>query len=367
MTVSNRRSSASSTPIARTCGASWSPPWAATRPTTASRRRSWPRCAPIRGCARDNPRAWVLTIAHRKALDHFRARKRRAVPVGDDLPDVAAPPDPEPRDDGVWARVDALPPKQRGAVLLRFAGDLSHREVAAALGVSEEAARRNAFEGLRKLRQEMTHDRGPPRPARVRPRRRRGRGRALRRHRARPTSPTRWSTRPSARWWPPATPRGLATLSYEDHSRRHRRASSTGSRPGSRRASSRRPRAWTTCAASSTSTSRGAGATSTCPIDWALASPFGRRVLKATAAIPFGAVRTYGEMAAQAGNPKASRAAGRALGANPIPIVVPCHRVIGAERAAHRLHRRPGPQGGAAGDRGRRPPRRLRQRRARRG
>jgi DNA-directed RNA polymerase specialized sigma24 family protein len=78
------------------------------------------------------------------------------MPVGDDLPDVASPPDPEPRDDGVWARVDALPPKQRGAVLLRFAGDLSHREVAAAMGVSEEAARRNAFEGLRKLRQEMT-------------------------------------------------------------------------------------------------------------------------------------------------------------------------------------------------------------------
>jgi len=104
----------------------------------------------------DNPRAWVLTIAHRKALDHFRARRRRAVPVGDDLPDVAAAPDPEPRDDGVWARVDALPPKQRGAVLLRFAGDLSHREVALALGVSEDAARRNAFEGLRRLRQEMT-------------------------------------------------------------------------------------------------------------------------------------------------------------------------------------------------------------------
>ena len=66
------------------------------------------------------------------------------------------------------------------------------------------------------------------------------------------------------------------------------------------------------------------------PIDWTLTSPFGRRVLKATAAIPFGRVSTYGEMAAQAGNAKASRAAGRALGANPIPIVVPCHRVIGA-------------------------------------
>jgi methylated-DNA-[protein]-cysteine S-methyltransferase len=65
------------------------------------------------------------------------------------------------------------------------------------------------------------------------------------------------------------------------------------------------------------------------PIDWSLASQFGRRILQATAAIPFGEVSTYGKVAAQAGNPKASRAAGRALGANPIPIVVPCHRVIG--------------------------------------
>jgi methylated-DNA-[protein]-cysteine S-methyltransferase len=52
-------------------------------------------------------------------------------------------------------------------------------------------------------------------------------------------------------------------------------------------------------------------------------------VLQATAAIPFGHTATYGQMAAQAGNAKASRAAGRALGANAIPIVVPCHRVIG--------------------------------------
>jgi methylated-DNA-[protein]-cysteine S-methyltransferase len=66
------------------------------------------------------------------------------------------------------------------------------------------------------------------------------------------------------------------------------------------------------------------------PIDWTLASSFGRRILTATAAIPFGQVSTYGKVAAQAGNPKASRAAGRALGANPIPIVVPCHRVVGA-------------------------------------
>jgi methylated-DNA-[protein]-cysteine S-methyltransferase len=65
------------------------------------------------------------------------------------------------------------------------------------------------------------------------------------------------------------------------------------------------------------------------PIDWTLYSDFGRRVLQATAAIPFGHTATYGDMAARAGNPKASRAAGRALGANAIPIIVPCHRVIG--------------------------------------
>ncbi|MGZ4277029.1 MAG: methylated-DNA--[protein]-cysteine S-methyltransferase, partial [Solirubrobacteraceae bacterium] len=66
------------------------------------------------------------------------------------------------------------------------------------------------------------------------------------------------------------------------------------------------------------------------PIDWTLTATFGRAILQATARIPFGRVATYGEVAAQAGNPKAARAAGRALGANPIPIVVPCHRVVGA-------------------------------------
>jgi methylated-DNA-[protein]-cysteine S-methyltransferase len=65
------------------------------------------------------------------------------------------------------------------------------------------------------------------------------------------------------------------------------------------------------------------------PIDWALYSDFGRRVLQATANIPFGQTASYGDVARTAGNAKASRAAGRALGANAIPIIVPCHRVIG--------------------------------------
>lgn len=65
-------------------------------------------------------------------------------------------------------------------------------------------------------------------------------------------------------------------------------------------------------------------------IDWALVGEWGRKILDATARIPFGEVRTYGEMAAAAGSPKASRAAGTALGHNPVPVVVPCHRVLPA-------------------------------------
>jgi methylated-DNA-[protein]-cysteine S-methyltransferase len=64
------------------------------------------------------------------------------------------------------------------------------------------------------------------------------------------------------------------------------------------------------------------------PVDWALTTGFTRRVLQATSAIPFGAVSTYRDVAAGAGSPKATRAAGNALSANPIPIVVPCHRVL---------------------------------------
>jgi methylated-DNA-[protein]-cysteine S-methyltransferase len=64
------------------------------------------------------------------------------------------------------------------------------------------------------------------------------------------------------------------------------------------------------------------------PLDWALTTGFTRRVLQATAAIPFGRVSTYREVASEAGSPKATRAAGNALSANPIPIVVPCHRVL---------------------------------------
>jgi methylated-DNA-[protein]-cysteine S-methyltransferase len=67
------------------------------------------------------------------------------------------------------------------------------------------------------------------------------------------------------------------------------------------------------------------------PVDWALTTGFFRKVLRATARIPYGQVRTYTEMATRAGSPRAYRAAGNALHSNPIPIVVPCHRVVHAD------------------------------------
>jgi methylated-DNA-[protein]-cysteine S-methyltransferase len=66
-------------------------------------------------------------------------------------------------------------------------------------------------------------------------------------------------------------------------------------------------------------------------LDWRLTpSGFGRRVLEQTARIPYGAVSTYGEVARRAGSARAARAAGNALHDNPIPVVVPCHRVVPA-------------------------------------
>ena len=64
------------------------------------------------------------------------------------------------------------------------------------------------------------------------------------------------------------------------------------------------------------------------PLDWQLTRGFGRRVLEATARIPYGATATYKQVATEAGNARAYRAAGNALGSNPIPIIVPCHRIL---------------------------------------
>lgn len=63
-------------------------------------------------------------------------------------------------------------------------------------------------------------------------------------------------------------------------------------------------------------------------LDWSLVGPFARRVLEATAEIPYGGYLSYGEIAAEAGSPRGARAAGNALASNPFALVVPCHRVL---------------------------------------
>ena len=112
--------------------------------------RAYPRLRPD-----SNLRAWVLTIANRKALDTHRARARRAIPV-ESLDETAAVESAPAPDDGLWQLVRELPSGQRAAVLLRYAGDLTHGEIAVALECSEEAARRRLADALKKLRLEVT-------------------------------------------------------------------------------------------------------------------------------------------------------------------------------------------------------------------
>ena len=69
----------------------------------------------------------------------------------------------------------------------------------------------------------------------------------------------------------------------------------------------------------------------TLKIDWSLMRPFQREALLATFAIPYGQTSTYGEIATQIGRPGAARAVGRAEATNPMPLVIPCHRVLGAD------------------------------------
>lgn len=106
---------------------------------------------------------WLFQIAQRKIVDAARTTARAPVVAGEAIEEHLAPwHDPEPGSSGVWARVAALPPKQREAVGLRYLADLTHADVAVVMGTSVEAARRNVFEGLRRLREEASHVR--PRP-----------------------------------------------------------------------------------------------------------------------------------------------------------------------------------------------------------
>ena len=117
--------------------------------TMLSALRAYPRlgdASNLRGC--------LFTIARRKAIDAHRARARRPAPVADPHPGSTLDAHLEP-DDGLWDQVRRLPVKQRKAVVLRFAGDRSYPEIAAAMSTTQDSARQSVHEGLKKLRREL--------------------------------------------------------------------------------------------------------------------------------------------------------------------------------------------------------------------
>jgi RNA polymerase sigma factor (sigma-70 family) len=108
--------------------------------------RAWPRVT-------DDGRLdrWILRIASRKAIDHHRGAARRPLPVAETPESSKGRSEPADPDDDLWDAVRALPPKQRVAVVQRHVLDRPYSDIAAILGCSEAAARKNVSEGTKRL------------------------------------------------------------------------------------------------------------------------------------------------------------------------------------------------------------------------
>ena len=101
-----------------------------------------------------NAEAWLVTIAHRKAIDVLRSRKRQPAPVGDvpEAPTTLGVPGDSDEDGDLWQAVAALPEKQRQAVAYHYVAGLAYAEIAEILGGTTDAARRAAADGIKNLR-----------------------------------------------------------------------------------------------------------------------------------------------------------------------------------------------------------------------
>lgn len=111
---------------------------------------AYPRLAPG-----SNVRGWLVTIAHRKAIDRLRARRRGPVAMGDFPEPPATGTEPHDPDTALWAALATLPDKQRRAVAYHYIADLPYAAVADLLGTSQAAARRAAADGVSALRRRM--------------------------------------------------------------------------------------------------------------------------------------------------------------------------------------------------------------------
>jgi RNA polymerase sigma factor (sigma-70 family) len=125
--------------------------------TFLSALQAYPRLRPD-----SNVRGWLVTIAHRKAIDQLRAAGRAPLPTGEvpERPGAEAVPDDVERDTDLWDALAALPFKQRGAVAYHYLAGLPYAEVGPLLDQSEAAARRSAADGLRNLRRIYTRGTG---------------------------------------------------------------------------------------------------------------------------------------------------------------------------------------------------------------
>ena len=264
-----------------------------------------------------NLRGWLVRIARNKALDHHR--RRRELPY-DELPERGGgPAAPEPPDEELWDAVQELPPKQRAAVACRFVMDYSHAEIATVLdarGRRPAQPRRRPCQPAPELRamNDVLTDwitaRSPSRRPGGPARRRLREGRHARR---------RPADRPhAARPGPASPPRASATTTCWRSGRPLLPARDRGRR-GS-----------TTSAASSTSTSRAGARTSTSGRLRLVRGEFQRRCLERLRGVGYGQVRTYRELAEDAGNPGAVRAAGHGVRHEPDPDrrPLPPHRAL---------------------------------------
>src|SRR5579875_382187 len=320
--------------------------------------------AALRGYPRLRPgssvEAWLVTIAHRKAIDQARAAARGPVPAGglDDLAGPAGPAGPAGsdgipggRESELWADLRALPLRQRECVAYHYLAGLPYAEIAAIVGGSAAAARRAAADGIAALRRTYltaattggTHMITTPHgmlaggPLAIGPgaTATAAEERAIVRLRERLAGEAaaagildvayRTVDTPVGSLLLAATPGGLVRVAYpaEDHDRVLDQLASRVS-PRVLRAPARLDRA----ARQLEEYFAGRRTSFDVPLDMRLASGFRLAVLTRLTAIGYGTTASYAAVAAAAGRPRAVRAVGSACAANPLPVVVPCHRVI---------------------------------------
>ena len=255
------------------------------------------------------------------ADDRLARRDRRRIGATKPTAELPELPheDARPAYEDLGELTDGLPPKERAAVVLRYGYDLTYDQIAAALDSSPDAARQAASTGVRRLRKEDRDDRShrsrPPLP------------RGSRRAAACSTRATTSSTRRSAQLLVAATDRGLLRISFDPDAEHQleRLARLAG------RACCAPPRRSTRRAGSSTSTSRDGATRSTSRSTSAALTPFSERVLDGAGPRP---LRRDGDVRASSPRGRATRRprarSGRSMNRNPIPIVLPCHRIIGA-------------------------------------